>query len=323
MPWFGRRRWKAPGHPSGDQATWRTSRNFHPRDKREIWNRFSSREGGSKGLRKPLRTHSSGTGCGQTSPRRIKLSNGHSGALASATWTALPVNRVCRIDSQSFGSCCVDASDSQFFSVRAPADVAASWTSMAIIEQRVRKQGFWVKGFSLGVCSGTSLQRSRSASVDERDLDIADHTRLDGRRLEVVADGLTLWRGAQFAIDTTLVSLLHQDGSARSRTHTTNGAVLENQEGADVPRTRRREVRHIRWSWHWRSEADGQARLRSFCKDWPRLAPSLCLGSFKSVWQPHGSNVVVASWRAAQRVRSRRPCWSADQPLAREARFPR
>ena len=58
-----------------------------------------------------------------------------------------------------------------------------------------------------------------------------------------------------------------------------------------------------------------------FLQGLARLAPSLCLGSFKSVWQPHGSNVGVASWRAAQRVRSRRPCWSADQPLAREARF--
>ena len=38
----------------------------------------------------------------------------------------------------------------------------------------------------------------------------------DGRRLEVVADGLALWRGVQLAIDTTLVSPLHQDGSPRT-----------------------------------------------------------------------------------------------------------
>ena len=62
-------------------------------------------------------------------------------------------------------------------------------------------------------------------TVFVRDLDIAAHARLDRRRLEVVADGL--WRGAQSAIDTTLVPLLHQDGSAQSRTHTTNGAALE------------------------------------------------------------------------------------------------
>ena len=38
---------------------------------------------------------------------------------------------------------------------------------------------------------------------------------LYGRRFEVVADGLTLWHGAQFAIDTTLVSPLHRDGGQR------------------------------------------------------------------------------------------------------------
>ena len=35
-----------------------------------------------------------------------------------------------------------------FLCVRALADVAASWTFMAIIEQRVRKQGFWVEEVS-------------------------------------------------------------------------------------------------------------------------------------------------------------------------------
>ena len=37
----------------------------------------------------------------------------------------------------------------------------------------------------------------------------------DGRRLEVVADGLPLFDGAQLAVDTTLVNPLHCDGSAR------------------------------------------------------------------------------------------------------------
>ena len=76
------------------------------------------------------------------------------------------------------------------------------------------------------------------------------------------------------------------------------------------------------WSWLRRSEVAGQARLHSFCNVWPRLAPSLCRGSFRSVWEPHGFDVGVASWLAAQHVRSRRPSWSAYQPLAPVARFP-
>ena len=48
-----------------------------------------------------------------------------------------------------------------------------------------------------------------------RDLDLGEINRLDGRRIEVIADGLSLWQEAQFAIDTTLVFPLHRDGSAR------------------------------------------------------------------------------------------------------------
>ena len=49
----------------------------------------------------------------------------------------------------------------------------------------------------------------------------------DGRRLEVVADGLTLFRGAQLAIDTTMVSPLHRDCTARKRAADVDGAALE------------------------------------------------------------------------------------------------
>ena len=41
-----------------------------------------------------------------------------------------------------------------------------------------------------------------------RDLDVGEFNGLDGRRVEVIADGLPLWHGAQLAIDTTLVSLV-------------------------------------------------------------------------------------------------------------------
>ena len=66
-----------------------------------------------------------------------------------------------------------------------------------------------------------------STNVFVRDLDLAAFNALDGRRLEVVADGLTLFRGAQLAIDTTMVSPLHRDGSARRRAADVDGAALE------------------------------------------------------------------------------------------------
>ena len=52
-------------------------------------------------------------------------------------------------------------------------------------------------------------------NVMVRDLDLAAFNHLDGRRLEIIADGLSLWRGAQLAIDTTTKN-----------------------EGAEVPRAR-------------------------------------------------------------------------------------
>ena len=49
----------------------------------------------------------------------------------------------------------------------------------------------------------------------------------DGRRVEVVADGLPLFGGVQLAIDTTLVSTLHCDGSPRRGAAHTDGVTLD------------------------------------------------------------------------------------------------
>ena len=40
--------------------------------------------------------------------------------------------------------------------------------------------------------------------------------RFDDRRVEVIANGLLLWNGAQLAVETTVVSLLTASGGARS-----------------------------------------------------------------------------------------------------------
>ena len=48
----------------------------------------------------------------------------------------------------------------------------------------------------------------------------------DRRRIEILADLLPLFGGAQLAVDTTLVSALHCDGSAHPRAAHVDGAVL-------------------------------------------------------------------------------------------------
>ena len=65
-----------------------------------------------------------------------------------------------------------------------------------------------------------------TTNVFVRDLDVAVPNALDGRRLEVVADGLPLFGGAQLAVDTTLVSPLHADRSPHRHAADSDGAVL-------------------------------------------------------------------------------------------------
>ena len=60
-----------------------------------------------------------------------------------------------------------------------------------------------------------------------RDLDVGVFNPLDGRRIEVIVNGLSLWHGAQLAVDTTLVSPLHGDGTARRHATATSGVVLQ------------------------------------------------------------------------------------------------
>ena len=76
-----------------------------------------------------------------------------------------------------------------------------------------------------------------SVNVFVRDLDIAIPGVMDNRRLEVVADGLPLFHGAQLAVDTTMVSPLKRDGSACPRSATVRcPGESEAEEGSDVSR---------------------------------------------------------------------------------------
>ena len=59
--------------------------------------------------------------------------------------------------------------------------------------------------------------------VRDMDLDVPVN---DGRRLEVVVDGLPLHGGAQLAVDTTLVCALHKDGRPRRGAASHDGVAL-------------------------------------------------------------------------------------------------
>ena len=74
-----------------------------------------------------------------------------------------------------------------------------------------------------------------STNVMMRDLDIpGPHAAMDGRRLEVIADGLPLFDGAQLALDTTMVSPLDSEaGDCHQRRHSAPRG--EEAQGENVP----------------------------------------------------------------------------------------
>ena len=59
----------------------------------------------------------------------------------------------------------------------------------------------------------------------------------DERRIEVVANGLPIWRGAQLAVDTTLVCPLRADGAPRPQADQVPGLALR-----DARRKKRRQT---------------------------------------------------------------------------------
>ena len=101
----------------------------------------------------------------------------------------------------------------------APAGVAVCPTSLATTVQRVRGPGCWGRGFSVE----SAAARVWNVFFRDLDLPVAQH---DGRRLGGCADGLPLFRGAQLAIDTTLITSVRVDGLPSRRCATEDGAAL-------------------------------------------------------------------------------------------------
>ena len=72
------------------------------------------------------------------------------------------------------------------------------------------RRGFSLESAAARICREAGGRVRTNAFV--RDLDVPDANAGDGRRLEVVVDGLPLFGGWQWAVDTTLVCALHGDG---------------------------------------------------------------------------------------------------------------
>ena len=164
-----------------------------------------------------------------TEPEQALLRS-QGGPLAAAPFTCCPTDRLFRIEPQCFRvlllrrlrlplplsqRTCRCGRPLYIFGHHCAACAAASVLG---------RRGFAIESVVARICREGGARVTANMFV--RDMDLQDFDRLDGRRLEVVADGLPLFGGAQLAIDATLVSALKRDGTARARTATMDGAAL-------------------------------------------------------------------------------------------------
>ena len=87
------------------------------------------------------------------------------------------------------------------------------------------RRGFSLESAAAHVCREAGGRVTTNVRV--QDMDVLPLHYLDNRRLEVVVDGLPLFRGAQLAIDTTMVSAVQSDGTARRRKERTHPELAQ------------------------------------------------------------------------------------------------
>ena len=87
------------------------------------------------------------------------------------------------------------------------------------------RRGFALESAAARICREARGRVRRNAFVRDLNLDAVPPT--DGRRIEVVVDGLPMFHGAQLAVDTTLVSALKRNGQARPRAAAEDGAACK------------------------------------------------------------------------------------------------
>ena len=170
------------------------------------------------------------------------LMHSQHGPLASAPFTAVPTNRMRRFEAQPFRVLlCRRPHLPLLLSSRTcrcgrQLDPFGHHRAACAEAGVLGKRGFPLE--CAQVCREAGARVTTNAFI--RDLDLGEFNRLDGRRIEVIADGLVLWQGAQLAIDTTLVSPLSRDGSARRGAATRPGWHSNKPGGGRRPRIQSR-----------------------------------------------------------------------------------
>ena len=161
------------------------------------------------------------------SPAEQPMVRSQSGPLASVPFTAMPTSRVTRIASEPFRVLL------RRFRSPLPHCVRSCWCGrlLDVLGHRAAcstggalgRRGFAAESAVAQICWEGGARVSLNAML--RDLDIVP-LRTDGRQLEVVAEGLTLYGGCQLALDATVVAPLHGDATHRRRADIEDGVAL-------------------------------------------------------------------------------------------------
>ena len=95
------------------------------------------------------------------------------------------------------------------------------------------RRGFPLESTAARVCREAGGRVPVNVRV--ADLDLLPHGRIDNRKIEVVADGLPLFHGAQLAFDAAIVSPVRGDGSARRQCADHDAAALHQARPTTYP----------------------------------------------------------------------------------------
>ena len=175
------------------------------------------------------------------------------GPLASVPFVAFPSCRFAQFGSQQFRTLLLRRLhlplplSTRYCRCGRPFDCLGHHRAACSVAGILGKRGFPLENAAARVCREAGARVRTNVMV--RDMDLVPNDRIDNRRLEVVADGLPLFGGAQLAIDTTLVSALRRDGTSRPQADSIDGVAL-----AAARRNKARTYPEI-------SGGDGRARL--------------------------------------------------------------
>ena len=134
-----------------------------------------------------------------------------------------------------------------------------------------------------------------ASNVMIRDMNL-DSPATDARRIEVLANGLPLWQGAQAAVDTTLVSPLTRDGAPRPGAHRMAGSAVaaaanrkRRETYPELAVARRCKLVVVGIEVGGRFGAEAAAFLRKLAVARAREVPPACV-------QPHAKPLSTGGW---------------------------